>query len=76
MRKHQFIKQDCNCTKRATIWVCKFCETKEYRGLQEIRRLPPHQAECSHEDAPQVSPDERFKGLLGGTFDCLAPEAG
>lgn len=75
MRKHQFVKEDCKCVKRATNWICKFCGTREYKSLPEIRRLPPHQAECEHPDAPQVSPDERFKSFLGGTFDCLGPEA-
>lgn len=74
LRKHQFIKEDCNCGKRATIWICKHCGTREYRSMQEIRRLHSHQAECTHPDAPPVPPDERFKGFLGGTFDCLAPE--
>ncbi len=32
------------------------------------------QAECQHPDAPQVPPQERFRAMLGGTLDCLAPD--
>lgn len=74
MRKHQFVREDCKCTKRATNWICKHCGTREYRSRQEIKRLHAHQAACEHPDAPAASHDERFKGFLGGTFDCLAPE--
>ena len=32
------------------------------------------QATCTSPDAPDVPPQDAFKGMLGGTFDCLAPD--
>ncbi|MDR2695299.1 MAG: hypothetical protein LBC79_02845 [Deltaproteobacteria bacterium] len=74
MRKHQFVKEDCNCTRRATYFRCKFCGTMEYISAQELRALNSAQAECASPDAPAASPQEIFRGMLGGTFDCLAPD--
>lgn len=74
MRKHQFVKKDCKCARRATNWVCRLCGAPEYGSVQEMHRLVAARARCEHPDAPLASPEERFKGLLGGTFDCLAAE--
>ncbi|MGJ3523201.1 hypothetical protein ACR4XJ_09200 [Nitratidesulfovibrio sp. D1] len=74
MRKHQFAKVDCNCTRRATHLKCIHCGVMEYRSLDEARRMSQGQAECPHPDAPQVPPQERFRTMMGGTLDCLAPD--
>jgi len=74
MKKHQFVKEDCNCSRRATYFRCKFCGTVEYKSPQELRTLNSTQAACSSPDAPAVPPQEAFRGMLGGTFDCLAPD--
>lgn len=66
-----FVKEDCNCTRRATHYRCRFCDTREYGGAREMRRLNANRAQCEHPDAPEPSSEERFKGFLGGTFDCL-----
>lgn len=69
------MKVDCNCTRRASNYVCKYCGVPEYASPAELRRLSQSRANCEHPDAPSPSPEERFKGLLGGCYDCLAPEA-
>lgn len=74
MKKHQFVKQDCNCLKRATYFTCKHCGTIEYCGIDEIRTLPGNRAACSSQMAPDVPHAESFKCKLGGTLDCLAPD--
>ena len=74
MRKHQFVKEDCNCTRRATYFRCKCCGTMEYSSPKYLRVLNSAQAACSSPDAPEVPPVEVFRGMLGGTFDCLAPD--
>jgi hypothetical protein len=74
MKKHQYVKEDCNCSRRATYFRCKFCGEVEYKSPNEMRTLNSTQASCSSPDAPEVPPQEVFKGLLGGTFDCLAPD--
>lgn len=74
MRKHQFIKSDCNCPRRATYFTCRHCGAVEYGGKDEIRRLPAHQATCTSSEAPEAAPAEVFKSRIGGTFDCLAPD--
>jgi len=74
MKKHQFVKEDCNCSRRATYFRCKFCQSMEYKSPQEIRALNSAQATCPSPNALAVPAQEAFKGLLGGTFDCLAPD--
>ncbi len=74
MRKHQYTKEDCNCSRKATYFRCKFCNEVEYKSMGEIRRLNSTQANCESPQAPEVPPQEVFKGMLGGTFDCLAPD--
>lgn len=74
MRIHQFVKEDCNCFRRATHWVCKHCGTREYRSKRELTRLNKTQAQCTDPSAPKAPSDAAFKAMLGGTFDCLAPE--
>lgn len=74
MRKHQFVKDNCNCTRNATFFRCKFCREVEYKSAKELRRLSTAQATCASLDAPEVSQKEVFMGLIGGTFDCLAPD--
>ena len=74
MKKHQFVKEDCNCSRKATYFRCKFCHSLEYKSPQEIRTLNSTQATCTSPEALAVPPHEAFKGLLGGTFDCLAPD--
>ena len=74
MQKHQFVKEDCNCSRKATYFRCKFCGDMEFKSSQELRFLNSAQAACSSPNAPTVPAHEVFKGLLGGTFDCLAPD--
>ena len=74
MRKHQFVKENCQCSRKATYFRCKFCNSLEYKSPREVKILNSTQAACSSPDAPAVPPHEVFKGLLGGTFDCLAPD--
>ncbi len=74
MRKHQFVKEDCNCARKATYFRCKYCGAMEYKSVREIRALPAVQASCFNQEAPQVPPQDVFKGLMGGTFDCLSPD--
>ena len=74
MRKHQFVKADCNCDKRATYYTCAHCGGMEFAGQAEIETLDVFRATCSSPQAPMVSPTEKFKGGMGGTFNCLAPE--
>ncbi len=74
MRKHQYVKEDCNCSRKATYYRCKFCGELEYKSPRELQRLNSTQASCSSPNAPEVPAHESFKGMLGGTFDCLAQE--
>ena len=74
MRKHQFVKNDCNCDKRATYYTCVHCGGMEYAGQEEITSLDVFRATCSSPDAPMVQPAEKFKASMGGAFNCLAPE--
>lgn len=74
MRKHQFIKVDCMCQKRASNYICRYCGAMEYAGVRELRHLPQMRARCDSPDAPECSQQERFKSMFGGTFDCLAPD--
>lgn len=46
----------------------------EYKSKAEIQTLHINQAECKSPNAPAPSPQEKFKAILGGTFDCLAPD--
>lgn len=74
MRKHQFVKTNCNCLRNATYLKCKFCGTVEYCSTREIRALTMEQATCASPEAPEVPRSEVFKSKLGGTFDCLSPD--
>ena len=74
MRKHQFVKTNCNCLRNATYLTCKHCGTIEYCSIREVRMLSGEQAECSSPDAPEVSRGDAFKCKMGGTLDCLAPD--
>jgi len=46
----------------------------EYKSQHELRALNAEQAKCPSPNAPAVPPHMAFKGMLGGTFDCLAPD--
>ncbi|ADP86027.1 hypothetical protein [Nitratidesulfovibrio vulgaris] len=72
MRKHAFVKVDCNCLRRATNFKCKHCGVMEYRSEREIRNLPLSLARCEDAGAPAPSPEEKLRGMFGGGFDCLA----
>ena len=74
MRKHQFVKDDCRCSRNATYFRCKFCREVEYKSPRELQRLNNTQATCFSPDAPEVPKKDVFMGLIGGTFDCLAPD--
>lgn len=74
MRKHEFVKMDCMCQKRATHYVCRHCGAMEYASPQELRHLPTVRARCESPKAPECNPQEQFKSMFGGTYDCLAPE--
>ncbi len=74
MKKHQYVKEDCNCSRRATYFRCKYCGEVEYKSQREVQRLNSTQAKCSSPDAPEAPPQEVFKGMLGGCFDCLASD--
>lgn len=76
MRKHEYIKENCGCAKRATAYVCRFCGSRIHRSEREVRALSKLEAWCEHPDAPLASAQESFKSMLGGTFDCLAPNQG
>jgi hypothetical protein len=74
MKKHQFVKTDCDCQRRATRYVCKHCGTYEYKSSGEIRKLSLVQAECTHPEAPAIPAAEKFRSRMGGAVDCLAPD--
>lgn len=74
MRKHQFVKTNCNCLRNATYLTCKHCGAIEYCSIREVRALTAEQAACSSLDAPEVSSVDAFKCKLGGTLDCLSPD--
>ncbi len=74
MNKHQFVKENCDCMRRATRFVCKHCGALEYRSERELKRLTLAQAECDDPAAPRLSAKERFKGQMGGAVDCLSPD--
>ena len=74
MRKHEFVKTNCNCLRNATYFKCKYCGAIEYCGIKEIRALTAEQASCPSPDAPEVPKVDGFKCKMGGTLDCLAPD--
>jgi hypothetical protein len=74
MKKHQYVKVKCDCTHRATNFVCKYCDAMEHGSYDEIRNLDVYRALCTGADAPLSSPVEMFKAKMGGGFDCLAPD--
>ncbi|MDR0827000.1 MAG: hypothetical protein LBN33_03855 [Desulfovibrio sp.] len=74
MKKHQFVKTNCNCLRNATYFVCKYCGSIEYCAKHEIEALPLDMALCSSEEALEVPALDAFKGKLGGTFNCLSPD--
>lgn len=74
MKKHQFVKTDCNCPKRATFFTCKHCGTVEFCGFDEVQHLDMYRATCLGDGAPEATPAEAFKSKMGGTVNCLAPD--
>lgn len=74
MKKHQFVKADCNCQRRATFFTCKYCGTIEHCSSEEIRALDAYRATCTDHNAPDAPPAEVFKSKMGGGLDCLAPD--
>lgn len=74
MRKHQYVKNDCQCERRATYFTCRHCGAVEYAAPDELRHLDTLRATCTSPEAPLVPPTEKFSASLGGTFDCLAPD--
>lgn len=74
MKKHQFVKADCECSRRATVFTCKHCGLMEYSSPEELRNMEALKAVCTGDSAPDADPVEAFKGKMGGTFDCLSPD--
>ncbi len=74
VKKHQFVKADCACARRASVYTCKYCGTMEYSSLEELRQMQGMKAVCPGEGAPEALPMEVFKERMGGAFDCLAPD--
>ena len=74
MRKHQFVKTNCNCLRKATYLTCKFCGTVEYCSFKEAQALSLEQATCESPNAPEVPNAVYFKARMGGSLDCLAPD--
>ena len=74
MRKHFFQKRDCNCSRKATEFVCKFCGEVVYAGQFELRKMPKRPATCPSENAPEIPPAEHMRAFTRGGYDCLAPE--
>ncbi|GAB7080972.1 hypothetical protein [Megalodesulfovibrio paquesii] len=74
MRKHQFIKEKCECSRRATRFICRYCKALEYLSSREIRQLTLQQARCDHPEAPEIPSTELFRARLGGPVNCLAPD--
>lgn len=74
MRKHQFIKEKCDCPRRATRFICRHCKALEYLSVREIRKLPLQMARCDAPEAPTIPSKELFRARMGGTIDCLAPD--
>lgn len=74
MRKHQFIKEKCECPRRATRFICRHCGVLEYLSAREIQKLSLQQARCDHAEAPDMPAKELFKARMGGTVDCLASD--
>ena len=73
-RKHQFIKEQCDCPRRATRFICRHCKALEYLSPREIRQLSLQQARCDNPAAPEIPATELFRARLGGTVNCLAPD--
>lgn len=74
MRKHQFAKADCKCTRKATFFKCVHCGAMEMLSPEEVRALDKQRAECPAVSAPAVPAGEAFKAGFGGRLDCLAPD--
>lgn len=74
MKKHQFVKNNCNCDKRASYYSCIHCAAMEYASPDELMHLDIYRATCPAVGAPLVEPAEKFKASMGGTFDCLSPD--
>lgn len=74
MKKHQYIKKDCNCSRRATFFECRHCGLVEHSSVDDIRQMDVYHAVCTSADAPDASPTEIFKSKMGGLIDCLAPD--
>jgi hypothetical protein len=71
MRKHCFQKRDCNCTRKATEYVCKYCGEVVYAGQFEVRKMPKRKASCPSELAPEAQPGEHLRAFATGGYDCL-----
>ncbi|MDL2207587.1 hypothetical protein LJB82_02565 [Desulfovibrio sp. OttesenSCG-928-M16] len=74
MKKHQFVKHDCNCPRRATYFVCKHCGEVEHGSPEDMRCMDAYHATCISAEAPNALPGEVFKSKMGGYIDCLAPD--
>lgn len=74
MKKHQFVKTDCNCRHRETVFKCKYCGEMEYASSEELRHLEELRAACTGGNAPEANPMEVITGRAGNGFDCLSPE--
>lgn len=74
MKKHQFVKVDCDCPHRETLFTCKHCGEMEYASPEQMRRLDAFHAACTGENAPSADLMEILGAQNGGAFDCLAQE--
>lgn len=73
MRKHCFQKRDCNCTRKATEFVCKYCGEVVYAGQFELRKMSKRLATCPSGQAPEIPPAEHMRAFTRGGYDCLDP---
>ncbi len=71
MKKHCYRKKDCNCTKKATEFICRYCGDIIYSGQYEVTKLPKNKAICPSPDAPEIASSESFQAFLKGGYDCL-----
>ena len=74
MKKHQFVKANCDCHHRVTVFTCKYCGEMEYASIDEIQHMGAIEATCTGEEAPIADPVEVFLQYKGGTFNCLSPD--
>ena len=74
MKKHEFVKMNCECTRRTSVYTCKHCGEMEYASPEQLRSLELLKAACTGSGAPEISALEALRGKLDGTFDCLSPD--